>query len=100
MAREARFLHADSLCKAVYQASSLLAQRIDRIEVVGTKISVRAGCQRVVFEATQNETYDPVGMTPTTGGTSGEAFFGLRTKERRCGVNWSPESLAISEADL
>ncbi|HEY1607333.1 MAG TPA: hypothetical protein VGF77_17220 [Allosphingosinicella sp.] len=74
MAREARFLHADSLSRAIYQASSLLAQPIDRLEVIGSKIHVGAGGQRVVFQATQSQTYNREG-TPTLGGTSGEAVL-------------------------
>lgn len=75
MAREARFLHADSLSRAIYRASSLLAQPIDRLEVVGSKIHVGAGGQRVVFRATQSQTYDREGKTPVPGGTSGEAVL-------------------------
>jgi len=74
MAREARFLHADSLSKAIYEASSLLAQPIDRLEVIGSKIYVGARAERVVFEATQSQTYNQEG-TPTLGGTSGEAVL-------------------------
>lgn len=72
MAREARFLHAESLGKAIYQASSLLAQDIDRLEVIGSQIHVRAGGQRVVFQATHSQTYDWESKTPTLGATSGE----------------------------
>jgi hypothetical protein len=73
MAREPRFLHADSLSRAIYQASSLLVQPIDRLEVIGSKIYVRAGHQRVVFQTGQSESYNWETKTAVLGGTSGEA---------------------------
>jgi hypothetical protein len=71
MARESRYLHADSLLEAIHQASQLFKAPIERLEVIGSTIHVDAGGRRLVFRATLNKTYDRVGGTPMLGGTSG-----------------------------
>ena len=71
MAREAKFLHADSMIEAIREASQLLAAPIERVEAIGSTIHVDAGGRRLVFRTTNSQTYDRVGGTPMPGGTSG-----------------------------
>jgi hypothetical protein len=74
VAREGRFLHADTLMAAIHQASVLLADPIERVVVVGDTIRIDAGGRRAVFRRSVSHAMSADG-TPMAGGTSGEAVL-------------------------